>query len=125
MPSKNILRNEIKQLTDDFYSQEVILTKTNYKQSEANQLLIKCLVTYYGLPLIDEIYVKFINGNTSMSTAWVRDTMKEVWSANRIGRTKQDKKILTYVHINMNGSSIGRNQLIEILLEGIKAHRHG
>lgn len=120
MPSKNILRNEIKALTDDLYSQEVILTKANYKETEANQILLKCLVSYYNLPLIDEIMSQFLNASTTMSTAWVRDTMRNVWTMNYILRTKKEKKIITQVHLLMLGSSIGRNQLIELLLQCTK-----
>ena len=120
MPSKNILRNEISTLTNFFYSEEVILSKANYKQTEANQILLKCLVSYYSLPLIDEIMSKFLKANTTMSTAWVRDTMRNVWTMNYILRTKKEKKIITQVHLLMLGSSIGRNQLIELLLQCTK-----
>ena len=120
MPSKNILRNEISTLTNFFYSEEVILSKANYKQAEANQILLKCLVSYYSLPLIDEIMSQFLKANTTMSTAWVRDTMRDVWTMNYILRTKKEKKIITQVHLLMLGSSIGRNQLIELLLQCTK-----
>lgn len=120
MPSKNILRNEISTLTNFFYSEEIILSKANYKQAEANQILLKCLVSYYNLPLIDEIMSQFLKGNTTMSTAWVRDTMRNVWTMNYILRTKKEKKIITQVHLLMLGSSIGRNQLIELLLQCTK-----
>lgn len=125
MPSKNILRNEISTLTNFFYSEEVILSKANYKQAEANQILLKCLVSYYSLPLIDEIMSQFLNASTTMSTAWVRDTMRNVWTMNYILRTKKEKKIITQVHLLMLGSSIGRNQLIELLLQCTKENING
>lgn len=125
MPSKNILRNEISTLTNFFYSEEIILSKANYKQTEANQILLKCLVSYYSLPLIDEIMSQFLKANTTMSTAWVRDTMRNVWTMNYILRTKKEKKIITQVHLLMLGSSIGRNQLIELLLQCTKENING
>lgn len=125
MPSKNILRNEISTLTNFFYSEEIILSKANYKEAEANQILLKCLVSYYSLPLIDEIMSQFLKANTTMSTAWVRDTMRDVWTMNYILRTKKEKKIITQVHLLMLGSSIGRNQLIELLLQCTKENING
>lgn len=125
MPTNNQVRTELAQLTCQSFADEAVLTKTNFKQADANKLLLRYLVSYHNLPLIDEIYVKVVNSETNISTAKLLTIMKDVWSSNASLRSKVQKDIIVYVYDRVQSSSIGRNQAIELLLEAIKAHANG
>lgn len=125
MPTNNQLRAELAQLTCQSFADEVVLTKTSYKQADANKLILKSLISYFSLPLIDEIYVKVANSETNIATATLLNIMKDVWCSNASLRNKKQKAIIVYVYDHVRSSSIGRNQAIDLLLEATKAHAHG
>lgn len=125
MPTNNQIRNELAQLTCLSFAYDLVLTKTNYKQADANKLILRSLISYHNLPLIDEIYLKVVNSETNISTATLLTIMKDVWSSNASLRSKMQKDIIVYVYDHARNSSIGRNQAIELLLEAIKAHSNG
>lgn len=125
MPTNNQLRAELAQLTCQSFADEVVLTKTNYKQADANKLILGCLISYFSLPLIDEIYLKVVNSETNISTATLLTIMKDVWTSNASLRNKAQKAIIVYVYDHVRSSSIGRNQAIDLLLEATKAHANG
>lgn len=119
MPTIIQLRSKLAQLTCESFAEEVVLTKSNYKEADANRLLLRYLVAYHNLPLIDEIYVKVANSETNISTTTLLTIMKDVWTSNASLRSKMQKDIIMYVYQHANKSSIGRNQAIELLLEAI------
>lgn len=122
MPTIIQLRSNIAQLTCASFAEEVVLSKSNYKEADANKLLLRYLVSYHNLPLIDEIYVKVINSETNISTATLLTIMKDVWTSNASLRTKMQKDVMIYVYNHANKSSIGRNQIVDLLLEAITNH---
>lgn len=125
MPTNNQVRTELAQLTCQSFADEAVLTKTSYKQADANKLILRSLISYYNLPLIDEIYVKVVNSETNISTATLLNIMKDAWTNNASLRSKVQKDTIVYVYDHVRGSSIGRNQAIDLLLEAIKAHANG
>lgn len=115
MPSNNQLRAVIAQLTDDLYAKEVILNKTSFKQPDANKIILRALVSYYDLALVDELLSKVLNSTTNMPTENVRAFMRTLWD-NKSLRTTNQRTIFMIVHSKLVGNSIGRNQAIEIIL---------
>lgn len=115
MPSNNQLRAYIAQLTDENFAKEVLLNKTSFKPTEANRIILRALVSYYDLPLIDELLAKVLNSTTNMPTESVRQFMRTLWD-NKSLRTTNQRTIVIMVHSKLVGNSIGRNQAIEIIL---------
>lgn len=122
MPTIIQLRSNLAQLTCASFAEEVVLSKSNYKEADANKLILRCLVSYYSLPLIDEVYLKVVNSESNMATATLLTIMKDVWSANPSLRCDKQKSIMVYVYNHAHKSSIGRNQAIDLLLEAITDH---
>lgn len=125
MPTNNQIRTELAQLTCLSFAYDLVLTKTNYKQADSNKLILRSLISYHNLPLIDEVYVKVVNSETNISTAKLLTIMKDVWSSNTSLRSKMQKDIIVYIYDHLHNSSIGRNQAIDLFIEAIKAHSHG
>lgn len=115
MPSNNQLRAVIAQLTDENFAKEVLLNKTSFKPTEANKIILRALVSYYELPLVDELLAKVLNSTTNMPTESVRQFMRTLWD-NKSLRTTNQRTIFMIVHSKLVGNSIGRNQAIEIIL---------
>lgn len=122
MPTIIQLRSNIAQLTCASFAEEVVLSKSSYKEADANKLILRCLVSYYNLPLIDEVYLKVVNSESNIATANLLTIMKDVWSANASLRCDKQKSIMVYVYHHAHKSSIGRNQAIDLLLEAITNH---
>lgn len=125
MPTNNQIRTELAQLTCLSFAYDLVLTKTNYKQADSNKLILRSLISYHNLPLIDEVYVKVVNSETNISTAKLLTIMKDAWSSNASLRSKVQKDIIVYVYDHVRSSSIGRNQAIDLLLEAVKENTHG
>lgn len=115
MPSNNQLRAVIAQLTDENFAKEVLLNKTSFKQPEANKIILRALVSYYDLPLVDELLARVLNSTTNMPTESVRQFMRTLWD-NKSLRTTNQRTIFMMIHSKLVGNSIGRNQAIEIIL---------
>lgn len=125
MPTNNQIRTELAQLTCLSFAYDMVLPKTNYKQADTNKLILRSLISYFNLPLIDEVYVKVVNSETNISTAKLLTIMKDAWISNASLRSKVQKDIIVYVYDHVRSTSIGRNQAIDLLLEAIKAHANG
>lgn len=115
MPSNNQLRAVIAKLTDENFAKEVLLNKTSFKPTEANKIILRALVSYYDLPLIDELLAKVLNSTTNMPTESVRQFMRTLWD-NKSLRTTNQRTIFMMVHSKLVGNTIGRNRAIEIIL---------
>lgn len=115
MPSNNQLRAVIAQLTDENFAKEVLLNKPSFKQPEANKIILRALVSYYDLPLVDELLARVLNSTTNMPTESVRQFMRTLWD-NKSLRTTNQRTIFMMIHSKLVGNSIGRNQAIEIIL---------
>ena len=125
MPTNKELRKQIAELTCQSFADDAVITKTNYKQSEANQLILRSLITYHGLCIIDEIMVNVLKGTPTMATSTVLDIMRNAWNSGYSLRTKQQHRIICSIHAKLTSSSIGRNQLIDIILNSTKEHTNG
>ena len=120
MPTRLEVHTEISKLTAPSYAEDVKLSKTNYKSAEANKLMLKALISFHELLLVDELLVKLETSTTNMSVETYRDYMRTIWENQRSMRTHAQLNIFTHVSDMLKGStSIGRNQAIQILKDSI------
>ena len=120
MPTRVEVHNEISKLTAPSYAEDVKLSKTNYKSAEANKLMLKALISFHELLLVDELLVKLETSTTNISTETYRDYMRTIWENQRSMRTTVQLHIFTHVSDMLKGStSVGRNQAIQILKDSI------
>ena len=120
MPTRVEVHNEISKLTAPSYAEDVKLSKTNYKSAEANKVMLKALISFHELLLVDELLVKLETSTTNMSVETYRDYMRTIWENQRSMRTHVQLSIFTHVSDMLKGStSVGRNQAIQILKDSI------
>lgn len=120
MPTRVEVHTEISKLTAPSFAEDVKLSKTSYKSTEANKLMLKALISFYGLLLVDELLVKLETSTTNMSVETYRDYMRTIWENQRSMRTPLQLNIFVHVSDMLKGStSIGRNQAIQILKDAI------
>ena len=120
MPTRVEVHNEISKLTAPSYAEDVKLSKTNYKSTEANKLMLKALISFHELLLVDELLVKLETSTTNFSTETYRDYMRTIWENQRSMRTHVQLNIFTHVSDMLKGSTtVGRNQAIQILKDSI------
>lgn len=120
MPTRVEVHNEISKLTAPSYAEDVKLSKTNYKSTEANKLMLKALISFHELLLVDELLVKLETSTTNMSVETYRDYMRTIWENQRSMRTMVQLHIFTHVSDMLKGSTtVGRNQAIQILKDSI------
>ena len=120
MPTRVEVHTEISKLTAPSYAEDVKLNKTNYKSAEANKVMLKALISFHELLLVDELLVKLETSTTNFSTETYRDYMRTIWENQRSMRTHAQLNIFTHVSDMLKGStSIGRNQAIQILKDSI------
>ena len=120
MPTRVEVHTEISKLTAPSFAEDVKLSKTNYKSAEANKLMLKALISFHELLLVDELLVKLETSTTNMSVETYRDYMRTIWENQRSMRTHAQLNIFTHVSDMLKGStSIGRNQAIQILKDSI------
>lgn len=120
MPTRVEVHNEMSKLTAPSYAEDVKLNKTNYKSAEANKLMLKALISFHELLLVDELLVKLETSTTNISTETYRDYMRTIWENQRSMRTTVQLHIFTHVSDMLKGSTtVGRNQAIQILKDSI------
>ena len=120
MPTRLEVHNEISKLTAPSYAEDVKLNKINYKSAEANKIVIRALISFHELLLVDELLVKLETSTTNMSVETYRDYMRTIWENQRSMRTRVQLHIFTHVSDMLKGStSVGRNQAIQILKDSI------
>ena len=120
MPTRVEVHTEISKLTAPSYAEDVKLSKINYKSAEANKVMLKALISFHELLLVDELLVKLETSTTNMSVETYRDYMRTIWENQRSMRTHVQLNIFTHVSDMLKGStSIGRNQAIQILKDSI------
>lgn len=119
MPVIYQLRANIAQLTDEHFAEELLLNKPSFKQAEANKIILRALVSYYDLALVDELLTKVLNNTTTMPTESVRQFMRTLWD-NKSLRTINQRTIFMMIHSKLDGKSIGRNQAVELILNSTK-----
>ena len=120
MPTRVEVHNEISKLTAPSYAEDVKLSKINYKAAEADKIVIRALISFHELLLVDELLVKLETSTTNMSVETYRDYMRTIWENQRSMRTHVQLNIFTHVSDMLKGStSIGRNQAIQILKDSI------
>ena len=120
MPTRVEVHTEISKLTAPSYAEDVKLSKINYKAAEADKIVIRALISFHELLLVDELLVKLETSTTNMSVETYRDYMRTIWETQRSMRTHVQLNIFTRVSDMLKGStSIGRNQAIQILKDSI------
>ena len=120
MPTRVEVHTEISKLTAPSFAEDVKLSKTNYKSTEADKLVIRALISFHELLLVDELLVKVETSTTSFSTETYRDYMRTIWENQRSMRTHVQLNIFVHVSDMLKGStSVGRNQAIQILKDSI------
>ena len=120
MPTRVEVHTEISKLTAPSFAEDVQLSKTNYKSTEANKIVIQALISFHELLLVDELLVKLQTSTTNMSVETYRDYMRTIWENQRSMRTPLQLNIFVHVSDMLKGStSIGRNQAIQILKDSI------
>ena len=68
MPTRVEVHNEISKLTAPSYAEDVKLSKINYKAAEANKIVLRALISFHELLLVDELLVKVETSTTNFST---------------------------------------------------------
>ena len=58
MPTRVEVHTEISKLTAHSFAEDVKLSKTNYKSTEADKIVIRALISFHELLLVDELLVK-------------------------------------------------------------------
>ena len=120
MPTRVEVHTEISKLTAPSYAEDVKLSKINYKAAEADKIVIRALISFHELLLVDELLVKLETSTTNFSTETYRDYMRTIWGNQRSMRTHVQLNIFTHVSDMLKGStSIGRNQAIQTLKDSI------
>ena len=120
MPTRVEVHTEISKLTAPSYAEDVKLSKTNYKAAEADKIVIRALISFHELLLVDELLVKVETSTTNFSTETYRDYMRTIWENQRSMRTHVQLSIFVHVSDMLKGStSVGRNQAIQILKDSI------
>ena len=120
MPTRVEVHTEISKLTAPSYAADVKLSKTNYKSTEANKIVIQALISFHELLLVDELLVKLETSTTNMSVETYRDYMRTIWENQRSMRTPLQLNIFVHVSDMLKGStSVGRNQAIQLLKDSV------
>lgn len=120
MPTRLEVHAQIAKLTAPSYAEDVKLSKINYKSAEADKIVIRALISFHELLLVDELLLKVETSTTNFSTETYRDYMRAIWENQRSMRTHVQLNIFTHVSDMLKGStSVGRNQAIQILKESI------
>ena len=120
MPTRVEVHNEVSKLTAPSYAEDVKLSKINYKSAEADKIVIRALISFHELLLVDELLVKLETSTTNFSTEKYRDYMRTIWENQRSMRTHVQLNIFTHVSDMLKGSTtVGRNQAIQILKDSI------
>ena len=120
MPTRLEVHTEISKLTAPSYAEDVKLSKINYKAAEADKIVIRALISFHELLLVDELLVKLETSTTNFSTETYRDYMRTIWENQRSMRTHVQLNIFTHVSDMLKGSTtVGRNQAIQILKDSI------
>lgn len=118
MPTKKELADLISINTHPTY--DIALTKPRYKQSEANLILVNAMISYRTLCMVDQIKADLLKDTPCMSTKYIKDTIKQIWKDNPSLRSHADQEVITRLAAYLDGTTIGRNQLIEHLIQAIK-----
>ena len=123
MPTRNELRKTLTSVTHESYASGVPLAKINYKQLEADHILMQAMISYHDLFSIDYFF-KYINASTTViNTSNVKSMMRQAWHDHKGSAAEWD----VYCDINtMLGSStaIGRRQLTSMLLDIMRGVLH-
>ena len=120
MPTRVEVHSEIAKLTALSFADNVQLSKINYKPQEANKIILKALISYHELLLVDELLVKLETSTTNMSTETYREYMRNIWENQRSMRTQAQLDIFTNINQLLKGStSVGRNQAIQTLMDAV------
>ena len=117
MPSRKELRETLMSITHESFISGIPLTKSSYKDAEANQIQLQALISYHELMFVDEL-LSFINASkTNFSTASLKDKMKQLYANNELYRTTFNRELaIDTAYALLDRTTIGRNQAIELLL---------
>ena len=67
MPTRVEVHTEISKLTAPSYAEDVKLSKINYRAAEADKIVIRALISFHELLLVDELLVKLETSTTGIS----------------------------------------------------------
>ena len=119
MPSRKDLIDTINRNTAPLFV--VDLPKISYKEGEANLILLNAILNYECLPLIDQVKKELYNSTACLSVKFIKDTMKSIYLDNAGLRTHRERDIITHIAVCLEGqTTIGRNQLIKLLITSIQ-----
>lgn len=122
MPSRKELADLISTHTHPSYI--VDLPKINYKEGEANLILLNAILNFECLPLIDQVKKELYNSSTCLSVKFIKDTMKSIYTDNAGLRTHRERDIITHIAVCLEGqTTIGRNQLIKLIIQSIQEYK--
>lgn len=115
MPSRKELIKTIKSYTDNL--SDIQLDKPHYKDAEANIILMNHIISYYSLDLVDEVKAACLRATACLSVNTFLASMRKIWADNPALRTQLQRNIIISIAHKLSGkSTIGRNQLITIIL---------
>lgn len=119
MPSRKDLIDTINRNTAPLFV--IDLPKINYKEGEANLILLNAILNYECLPLIDQVKKELYNSTACLSVKFIKDTMKSIYLDNAGLRTHRERDIITHIAVCLEGqTTIGRNQLIKLIITSIQ-----
>lgn len=117
MPSRKELRETLTRITHESFVSGVPLTKTSYRDAEANQIQLQALISYHELMYVDELLSHINTSKTNFSTASFKDKMKQLYANNELYRTTVNRELAIDMAYELKDkTTIGRNQATELLL---------
>ena len=121
MPSRKELRETLTSITHESFVSDIPLTKTSYKDAEANQIQLQALISFHGLMFVDELFAKLNASSTNLSMETFRSYIREIYTNNQTYRTHFNRNLAMSIDREMGKrTTIGRNQAIELLLSTTK-----
>ena len=121
MPSRKELRETLTSITHESLVSGIPLTKSSYKDAEANQIQLQALISYHELMFVDELLSKLNASTTNINIKTYRSYMRDLYSANKMYHTRYNRELAISISKYLEAkTSLGRNQAIELLLSTTK-----
>ena len=121
MPSRKELRETLTSITHESFISGIPLTKTSYKDAEANQIQLQALISYHELMFVEELLSKLNASTTNINIKTYRSYMRDLYSANKMYHTRYNRELAISISKYLEAkTSLGRNQAIELLLSTTK-----
>lgn len=117
MPSRKELREELTILTHESFVSGIPLAKTNYSDADANRIYLQALISYHSLMHADELLSKINASKTNVSCDTVRAHMRSIYQ-DALHHNHATYNYVCAVNKALGErTSIGRNQMIKVLLD--------